>query len=116
MNLNIKPKFYKGELDNPYEGEDETKSTFWKWERIIFGPGTEGSPMLKDNLVRGIKLLMKETGDDMKPDDIPDGIREANAPLEEKAFVAQMYSNELGRNLVLQEDPSQIDWTAYFKD
>lgn len=116
MNLNIKPKFYKGELDNPFIDKDETKAVFWKWESLVFGRSGENTTLLQDYLARGIRLMMGINVEPGTPDDIPSEIKEASAPLEEKAFVAQMYSNELGTNRMLQDDPSQIRWTDYFKD
>lgn len=116
MKVSLKPKFYKHEMDNPFIGKDDTKAIFWKWEQLVFGPAGENSTLLEDYLLRGIRIMMGINVKPGTPDDIPSEIKEATAPLEEKAFVAQMYSNELGTNRMLQDDPSQIRWTDYFKD
>lgn len=116
MKVRLQPKFYKQEMDNPFIGRDYTKEIFWKWENMVFGASGRNGGLLKDYIVRGIELLVGGDSDGNTPDDIPPEIRDASASLEEKAFVAIMYSNELGRNLELQADPSQIRWTDYFKD
>ena len=114
--LIIKPKFYKDELDNPFVDKDETKAVFWKWERMVFGsPGANGE-VLKHYITRGIELLMDDSATPGSADDIPPEIKDATASLEEKALVAQMYSNEVGTNMMLRDDPMHIKWTEYCKD
>lgn len=116
MKVQLEPKFYKHEMDNPFRGKDRTKELFWKWERQMFGaPGNNGQ-LVNDYIVRGMELLLNRVDSTGTADDIPSEIKDASAPLEEKAVVAVMYSNELGQDLDLQNDPSQIRWTDYFKD
>ena len=113
--IQLKPKFFRGEESNPYSlQEDPAKWGFWYYERALCGD----SELMDEFVARGIRLILLPKDynyEGYEADRIPDAIRNFNAPLEEKGFVANVYSNIMGRNIMLLDEGGfGLNWLSYF--
>ena len=117
MVIRLKPRFYKGEAENPYQKEegDYAKSVFWYFEKQ-FADDPDGYEAF---VKRGIDLIMRPPDfnyEGCTADDIPVSIRQFDAPLETRGFVANCYSNGMGMNYPLQVETNGfgLNWLSYF--
>ena len=100
------PKFYKDELDNPYDGSDSTKAAFWSLERIVYANDESYARAIEN----GVKLLLVEDSP------VPSSITENGSSLETRAVLAYMYMSFLMTTGNDRELIDRINWLEYFKD
>ena len=123
--VRLRPKFYKGEKENPYVGladplpspQELAKHYFWYWESILHRDPDAEDRNINSFVERGICILFREYRELERFVKVVDSIKVADAPLEEKAFVACAFASTLpwAAELAWEENANAVDWLCYFE-
>ena len=123
--VKLRPKFYKGEKENPYAGltdplpspQELAKHYFWYWESILHRDPDAVDRNVNSFVERGIRVLFREYRELERFVKVVDSIKVADAPLEEKAFVACAFASTLpwAAELAWAENANAVDWLCYFE-
>lgn len=123
--VRLRPKFYKGEKENPYVGladplpspQELAKHYFWYWESTLYRDPNFVVGKVNDFIEHGINILFREYRELERFVKVVDSIKAADAPLEEKAFVAFAFAGTMtwAAELTWEENANAVDWLCYFK-
>ena len=123
--VRLRPKFYKGEKENPYVGladplpspQELAKHYFWYWESTLHRDPVFVVGKVNDFIEQGINILFREYRQLERFVKVVDSIKAADAPLEEKAFVAFAFAGTMtwAAELTLEENDNAVDWLCYFE-
>ena len=123
--VRLRPKFYKGEKENPYAGlvdplpspQELAKHYFWYWESTLHRDPDFAVGKVNDFIEQGINILFREYRQLERFVKVVDSIKAADASLEEKAFVAFAFAGTMtwATELTLEENANAVDWLCYFE-
>lgn len=123
--VRLRPKLYKGEKENPYAGlvdplpspQELAKHYFWYWESTLHRDPDFVVGKVNDFIEQGINILFREYRQLERFVKVVDSIKAADAPLEEKAFVAFAFAGTMtwAAELTLEENDNAVDWLCYFE-
>ncbi|MBQ3343914.1 MAG: hypothetical protein IJG84_18595 [Kiritimatiellae bacterium] len=123
--VRLRPKFYKGEKENPYAGlvdplpspQELAKHYFWYWESTLYRDPNFVVGKVNDFIEHGINILFREYRELERFVKVVDSIKAADAPLEEKAFVAFAFAGTMtwAAELTLEKNDNAVDWLCYFE-
>ena len=123
--VRLRPKFYKGEKENPYVGladplpspQELAKHYFWYWESTLYRDSDDVDRNVSSFIERGIRILFREYREPERFVKVIDSIKAADASLEEKAFVAFAFAGTMtwAAELTLEENANAVDWLCYFE-